>query len=309
MRRLVVAVCAVFALAGCGLGSGLYNVTLPGGADVGDHAYTVTASSRDALDLVPQSGVRVNGVAVGRVTKIDLSKDGKYAEVALLVNGNVHLPSNAVATIQQTTPARREVRRARAAARRAADRPTDRPRHDPEVTHVRRRPGRADLRCARAAAQRRRHRATARHQRPAQRLLARARGQHPHVPVERDQRGQADERAPRLDHIRPRRAGHALVDAEEQRGRDQVGARGTVAGHRRTCETEGPTGRHAERVEHARVGHGAHVEREQGQHRQRPAYARADPAAIGEHRIVAAEVVADPAHLPVHRQGGGRDQG
>jgi len=47
--------------------------------------------------------VRVNGVAVGRVTKIDLSKDGKYAEVSLLVNGNVHLPSNAVATIQQTT--------------------------------------------------------------------------------------------------------------------------------------------------------------------------------------------------------------
>jgi phospholipid/cholesterol/gamma-HCH transport system substrate-binding protein len=103
MRRLLLSACAVLSLGGCSLASGLYNVTLPGGADVGDHPYTVTAQFGDALDLVPQSGVRVNGVAVGRVSKIDLSKDGTYANVSLLVNGNVHLPSNAVASIQQTT--------------------------------------------------------------------------------------------------------------------------------------------------------------------------------------------------------------
>ena len=103
MKRLVASLCAVLVLGGCSLSKGLYNVTLPGGADVGDHPYTVVAEFSDALDLVPQSGVRVNGVAVGRVSKIDLSKNGQYANVSLLVNGNVDLPNNAVASIQQTT--------------------------------------------------------------------------------------------------------------------------------------------------------------------------------------------------------------
>lgn len=103
MRRLVLAVCAAFALGGCSLANGLYNVPLPGGANVGDHPYTVVADFTDALDLVPQSGVRVNGVAVGRVTKISLSNNGKDAKVSLLINGSVHLPANAVASIEQTT--------------------------------------------------------------------------------------------------------------------------------------------------------------------------------------------------------------
>lgn len=103
MKRLVLVVCAALALGGCSLSKGLYNVTLPGGADVGDHPYSVVAQFSDALDLVPQSGVRVNGVAVGRVTKISLSSDGRHANVTLLVNGNVQLPANAVASIEQTT--------------------------------------------------------------------------------------------------------------------------------------------------------------------------------------------------------------
>jgi phospholipid/cholesterol/gamma-HCH transport system substrate-binding protein len=102
-RRLIAACAAVLALTGCSLSKGLYNVTLPGGADVGSHPYTVTAQFGDALDLVPQSGVRVNGVAVGRVGNISLAPSGKYAKVSLLVNGNVDLPANAVASIEQTT--------------------------------------------------------------------------------------------------------------------------------------------------------------------------------------------------------------
>jgi phospholipid/cholesterol/gamma-HCH transport system substrate-binding protein len=103
MRRALTALCALLALGGCSLSKGLYNVTLPGGADVGDHPYTVVAQFTDALDLVPQSGVRVNGVPVGRVTKINLGTDGRHADVSLLVNESVHLPNNAVASIQQTT--------------------------------------------------------------------------------------------------------------------------------------------------------------------------------------------------------------
>jgi phospholipid/cholesterol/gamma-HCH transport system substrate-binding protein len=105
MRRLLllpVAGLATVLLAGCGF-SGLYGVTLPGGANVGAHPLTITADFTDALDLVPQSAVRVNDVPVGRVSSITLSPDGRTAEVKLLINGSVHLPANAVASIEQTS--------------------------------------------------------------------------------------------------------------------------------------------------------------------------------------------------------------
>jgi len=90
-------------LAGCGLGDGLYNVNLPGGADLGSHPYTVVAEFSDAEDLVPQGGVRVNDVAVGRVNQVVLNRAGTTAEVTVELNGSVHLPGNAVASIQQTS--------------------------------------------------------------------------------------------------------------------------------------------------------------------------------------------------------------
>jgi phospholipid/cholesterol/gamma-HCH transport system substrate-binding protein len=95
---------AALVLSGCGLGQGLYNAPLPGGADLGDHPYKITADFADALDLVPQSGVKVNDVAVGRVTKITLdTRSGKTAEVQVQIRGDVKLPANAVASIQQTS--------------------------------------------------------------------------------------------------------------------------------------------------------------------------------------------------------------
>lgn len=108
MRKpIVVAVGACVLLAGCGLGNGLYNAPLPGGADLGDHPYTVKVQFSDALDLVPQSGVKVNNVAVGRVTKINLEKTGdhagKIADVYVEINGGVHLPANALAAVDQTS--------------------------------------------------------------------------------------------------------------------------------------------------------------------------------------------------------------
>jgi phospholipid/cholesterol/gamma-HCH transport system substrate-binding protein len=88
-------------LAGCGF-RGAYSFNLPGGADTGSHPYTVKVHFLDVLDLVPQSGVRVRDVPVGRVTDISLGKDWT-AVVTLSVNGDVHLPANAAAMIQQSS--------------------------------------------------------------------------------------------------------------------------------------------------------------------------------------------------------------
>ncbi|KOX33846.1 ABC transporter substrate-binding protein [Saccharothrix sp. NRRL B-16348] len=91
-------------LTGCGSGGfdGVYNMPLPGGADVGDRPYEVKVRFKDVLDLVPQAGVKVNDVPVGRVDRIDLGADGWTAEVTVLVNGDVKLPGNAVARLRQS---------------------------------------------------------------------------------------------------------------------------------------------------------------------------------------------------------------
>ncbi|MGZ3142105.1 MCE family protein [Lentzea chajnantorensis] len=104
MKKLVVGLAAVLLVSGCGSGGfdGVYNMPLPGGADVGDHPYRVKAHFKDVLDLVPQAGVKVNDVPVGRVERIDLAPGGWTAEVTLLVNGDVQLPANAYANLRQS---------------------------------------------------------------------------------------------------------------------------------------------------------------------------------------------------------------
>ena len=73
-RRLGALAAGLVLLSGCGF-RGAYSFNLPGGADVGDHPYTVQIQFADVLDLVPQSGVRVADVPVGRVTGIKLKDD------------------------------------------------------------------------------------------------------------------------------------------------------------------------------------------------------------------------------------------
>ncbi|WP_053715248.1 MCE family protein [Saccharothrix sp. NRRL B-16348] len=104
MRRFAVLVASALVLTGCGSGGfdGVYNMPLPGGADVGDRPYEVKVRFKDVLDLVPQAGVKVNDVPVGRVDRIDLGADGWTAEVTVLVNGDVKLPGNAVARLRQS---------------------------------------------------------------------------------------------------------------------------------------------------------------------------------------------------------------
>jgi phospholipid/cholesterol/gamma-HCH transport system substrate-binding protein len=107
-RRAALAVAAwlaTAALAGCGSGgfNGIYNVPLPGGAKLGSHPFQVTAEFSDVGDLVPQSAVMVNNVAVGRVTRIYLPPKSWIAHVQMIVNGSVRLPGNAIAQVAQTS--------------------------------------------------------------------------------------------------------------------------------------------------------------------------------------------------------------
>ena len=108
MKRLVMVTAALtmagtMVLSGCSSFTGIYDIPLPGGADLGDHPYTVKARFKDVLDLVPQSGVKVNEVPVGRVEDIKIAPDGWTAEVTMSVNGDVELPANALAMLRQSS--------------------------------------------------------------------------------------------------------------------------------------------------------------------------------------------------------------
>lgn len=97
---------AALTLSGCGLGAvsgGVYEAPLPGGADVGKDPITLSAEFSDVLDLVPQSSVKIDNVAVGRVSKIRLTEDGRSARVSLVVRDDVSLPAGTTARLQQTS--------------------------------------------------------------------------------------------------------------------------------------------------------------------------------------------------------------
>lgn len=97
--------CCTLLLTGCGTPgfSGIEDLPLPGGADLGDHPYEITADFGDVLSLAPQSSVKVNDVAVGRVTRIALAPDGWRARVTMKVNGRIELPANAYAHLEQSS--------------------------------------------------------------------------------------------------------------------------------------------------------------------------------------------------------------
>ncbi|MGW6538198.1 MCE family protein [Streptomyces sp. NPDC055011] len=82
---------------------GIEDLPLPGGADLGDHPYTVTAELADVLSLVPQAAVKVNDVAVGRVTAIELDPATWSARVTLKINGEVRLPADTGARVEQSS--------------------------------------------------------------------------------------------------------------------------------------------------------------------------------------------------------------
>ena len=85
LRLLLAGLAAFVVTAGCSVTA--TDLPLPGGADVGDNPYDVTIEFRDVLDLVPQSAVRVDDIAVGRVKSVKL--EGWTAVVVVTVNGDV----------------------------------------------------------------------------------------------------------------------------------------------------------------------------------------------------------------------------
>jgi phospholipid/cholesterol/gamma-HCH transport system substrate-binding protein len=88
-------------LSGCGF-KGAYSLPLPGGSGNGP-VYHVTAVFDDVQDLVPMAAVRVDDVPVGDVTGIKYDPATHKARVTMRVKKSVHLPANAVATLEQTT--------------------------------------------------------------------------------------------------------------------------------------------------------------------------------------------------------------
>ncbi|HET9896777.1 MAG TPA: MCE family protein [Streptosporangiaceae bacterium] len=107
MRRLMPVAAGLVALAVAGCSSsgfnGIYSITLPGGANLGSHPYKVTAQFTNALNLVPQSAVKVDDVTVGRVIGISLPPHGWRANVTMEINGSIRLPSNAIAELTQSS--------------------------------------------------------------------------------------------------------------------------------------------------------------------------------------------------------------
>ena len=100
-RVLALAAAATLVLSGCNFTP--YSLPLPGGADLGNHPYTVKAEFRDAMDLVPQGGVRSSDVTVGRIKSVELKRGAWVAIVTMEINGDTKLPDNTEATIRQTS--------------------------------------------------------------------------------------------------------------------------------------------------------------------------------------------------------------
>jgi len=102
-RGRVPALAAASALVLSGCNFTPYSLPLPGGADLGDNPYTVKAEFRDAMDIVPQGGVRSSDVSVGRIIDVELKPGSWTAVVTMEVNGDTRLPDNTQATIRQTS--------------------------------------------------------------------------------------------------------------------------------------------------------------------------------------------------------------
>ncbi len=102
LRWAGVAGALAIVLSGCSLGN-VYDMPLPGGADVGSDPIAITADFADVVDLVPQSSVKVSNIAVGRVSKIKLNPDGLSARVTLLIRNDLDLPADTTARLQQSS--------------------------------------------------------------------------------------------------------------------------------------------------------------------------------------------------------------
>jgi phospholipid/cholesterol/gamma-HCH transport system substrate-binding protein len=87
-------------LSACGW-QGANSLPLPGTQGHSAGSYTVQAQLPDVDNIQRNSRVRVGDVTVGSVTKIE--RQGWHALVTMTINGDVRLPTNATATLGQTS--------------------------------------------------------------------------------------------------------------------------------------------------------------------------------------------------------------
>lgn len=101
LKVIAAAVASLMLLSGCG--RGVYDLPLPGGADLGSKPYSVKVRFQDVIDLVPNAAVRVNDVPVGRVADVNLAPGTWQAQVIVELNGDVRLPANSTARLRQSS--------------------------------------------------------------------------------------------------------------------------------------------------------------------------------------------------------------
>lgn len=98
MRALAAALVMTATASGCGW-SGLNESPLPFAAGNGDEAVTLTVHLANAVNLVPNSEVKVNDVTVGSVRRIEF--DNWHARLTVGLEPDVRLPANTRARIGQ----------------------------------------------------------------------------------------------------------------------------------------------------------------------------------------------------------------
>jgi phospholipid/cholesterol/gamma-HCH transport system substrate-binding protein len=87
-------------LSGCTY-ENLNSVTLPGDKGVGDDSFTIQVELRNALNIVPNSPVRVSDVNVGTIRSIRL--DGYQPVATISLDDSVKLPENVSVRVGQTS--------------------------------------------------------------------------------------------------------------------------------------------------------------------------------------------------------------
>lgn len=80
---------------------GVNSLKLPGTAGGGDGSFNVQVQLPDAVNIEPNSRVRVNDVTIGNVMKVE--RQGWHALLTLRLSRDVELPENATATLGQTS--------------------------------------------------------------------------------------------------------------------------------------------------------------------------------------------------------------
>ena len=94
------AMAAVLGVTGCGIN--IQEMPLPGGVSLGDNPREYQIQFANILDLVPQSVVKMEGIPVGKVVKIEVPGDSWDALVHIKVQNNVDLSTKVHAAVQQT---------------------------------------------------------------------------------------------------------------------------------------------------------------------------------------------------------------